>query len=106
VSAAAAVLVLATARDQIADYLGALINVYVVLIFLYILSSLFFSFGGRVPYNRALNAVLEFLRSVCEPYLGIFRRFIPPIGPLDISPIVAILVLTIAGGLVVNLVRG
>lgn len=96
----------ATARADVAGYLGTLINVYVVLVFVYILSTLFFSFGGRVPYNRALNAVLEFLRQVCEPYLSIFRRFIPPIGPLDISPIVAILVLTIVGGLVVDVVRG
>ncbi|HWT93101.1 MAG TPA: YggT family protein [Solirubrobacteraceae bacterium] len=35
-----------------------------------------------------------------------FRRFIPPIGPLDISPIVAILVLRIVGDIVVSLVRG
>jgi uncharacterized protein YggT (Ycf19 family) len=99
-------LVLATARDTIADYLSALILVYTILIFVYILTQLFFGFGGRVPYNRALSAVLDFLRQVCEPYLSIFRRFIPPIGPLDISPIVAILVLSIVGGIVVNVVRG
>ncbi|HVP00976.1 MAG TPA: YggT family protein [Solirubrobacteraceae bacterium] len=99
-------LLLASARTQIADYLSTLIGVYVVLIFIYILSSLFFSFGGRAPYNRALNAVLDFLRQVCEPYLRLFRRVIPPIGPLDISPIVAILVLTIVGGLITGLIRG
>ncbi len=99
-------LLLASARTQIADYLSTLIGVYVVLIFIYILSSLFFSFGGRVPYNRTLNAVLDFLRQVCEPYLRIFRRIIPPIGPLDISPIVAILVLTIVGGLITGLIHG
>jgi YggT family protein len=99
-------LVAATARADIADYVSTLINVYVVLIFIYILSSLFFSFGGRVPYNRVLNAVLDFLRQVCEPYLSIFRRFIPSIGPFDFSPIVAIIVLTIVGSLVVNLIRG
>ena len=95
-------LVTATARETVADYLSALILVYTILIFVYILVQLFFGFGGRVPYNRALNAVLEFLRQVCEPYLSIFRRVIPPIGPLDISPIVAILVLSIVGGLVVD----
>ena len=100
------VLVLASTRTDIAHYLQTLITVYVVLIFVYILSTLFFSFGGRVPYNRVLNAVLEFLRQVCEPYLRIFRRVIPPIGPLDISPIVAILVLTIVGGLIVNVIHG
>jgi YggT family protein len=102
----AAGLVIASARSQIADYLSTLISVYVVLIFVYILSSLFFSFGGRMPYNRALNAVLEFLRSVCEPYLGLFRRFIPPLGPLDLSPIVAILALEIVGRLIVNAIAG
>ena len=102
----AAGLAIASARSAVADYLSTLISVYVVLIFLYILSSLFFSFGGRVPYNRALNAVLEFLRSVCEPFLGLFRRFIPPLGPLDLSPIVAILALEIVGRLIVNAIAG
>ncbi len=40
------------------------------------------------------SAVGRFLVAVCEPYLGIFRRFIPPIGMIDISPIVAILALS------------
>ena len=39
------------------------------------------------------SAVGRFLATVCEPYLGIFRKFIPPIGMIDISPIVAILAL-------------
>ena len=97
---------LATVRTTVADYLGALIDVYTILIFAYILSSIYQSFGGRIPYNRPLIAILDFLRQVCEPYLGIFRRFIPPIGPLDLSPIVGILVLTIGGGLIVRLIGG
>jgi len=100
------VFVIATARDQIADFLAALITVYWILIFAYILSTLIFSFGGRIPYSRWSSAILGFLRDVCEPYLGIFRRFIPPIGPIDVSPIVAILVLVIGGGFVVELIRG
>ena len=66
---------------EIADYVRAIILVYIILIIAYILSSLFFSFGGRVPYSRWSSAILGFLRDVCEPYLGIFRRFIPPLGP-------------------------
>ena len=100
------VIVLATARSQVADYVSTLISVYVVLILVYILSTLFFSFGGRAPYNRALSAVLDFLRQVCEPYLRFFRRFIPPLGPLDLSPMVGIIVLIVVGGLVVGLIRG
>ncbi len=101
-----AALILASARSQVADYVSTLISVYVILILLYIVSTLFFSFGGRAPYNRALSAVLEFLRSVCEPYLRFFRRFIPPLGPLDLSPMVGIIVLYIVGGVVVSLIRG
>lgn len=100
------VFVIATARDQIADFLSALITVYWILIFAYILSTLIFSFGGRIPYSRWSSAILGFLRDVCEPYLGIFRRFIPPIGPIDVSPIVAILVLVIGGNFIVALIRG
>lgn len=100
------VFILASVRDQVADFLGALILVYTLIIFVYIISSLIFSFGGRVPYSRWSDAFLGFLRDVCEPYIGLFRRFIPPLGPLDLSPLVAILVLQILGGIIVALVRG
>jgi YggT family protein len=99
-------LVLASTRTSIADFLYALITVYTLLIFAYIVIQLVFSFGARIPYARWSNTLLEFLRDVCEPYLSIFRRFIPPIGPLDISPIVAILVLQVVGGILVGAVNG
>ncbi len=98
------VVVLATAREQIADFLTALLWVYILLIFAYIITTLIFSFGGRVPYSRWSSAALGFLRDVTEPYLSLFRRFIPPIGPIDVSPIVAILVLRIGGGIIVSLI--
>jgi len=102
------VLVLAaTAREQVAGFLTALLWVYIILIFAYIVTTLIFSFGGRIPYSRWSSAALGFLRDVTEPYLSIFRRFIPPLGPIDISPIVAVLVLQIVGFvLVIPLVRG
>ena len=96
----------ASVRDTVADYLAALINVYVVLIIIWILLGLFLAFGGRLPYNRFTDVASGLLRSVCEPYLGLFRRFIPPIGAFDLSPIVAILVLTVGGGIVVGFIRG
>ena len=103
----AAIFVLATARESIADFLAALVTVYLILIFVYILTSLIFAFGGRIPYSRWSSAALGFLRDVTEPYLAIFRRFIPPIGPVDVSPIVAILVLQIvAFYFVIPLIRG
>jgi len=100
------ILVLATARESIAGFLQALLWVYLIIIFAYIITSLIFAFGGRIPYSRWSSAVIGFLRDVTEPYLGLFRRFIPPIGPIDVSPIVAILVLQIVGGIIINLIRG
>jgi uncharacterized protein YggT (Ycf19 family) len=100
------VVVLADARDEIAGYVGAIFLVYTLLIIAYILSSMFFAFGGRVPYSRWSSAVLGFLRDVCEPYLGFFRRFIPPLGPIDLSPIVAIFVLNIAARIITGVIAG
>jgi YggT family protein len=101
-----AAFVTATVRDDIAGYVRAIITVYTLLIIAYILSSMFFAFGGRVPYARWSSAILGFLRDVCEPYLAIFRRFIPPLGPIDLSPIVAIFVLQIVGGIIARLIQG
>jgi YggT family protein len=99
-------IVLATFRDDAARYVQAIVDVYAILIIAYILSSLFFAFGGRVPYARWSSAILGFLRDVCEPYLSIFRRFIPPIGALDLSPMIALVVLYIVGALLHNLIAG
>jgi YggT family protein len=93
---------IASARTEIASYLSTLIYVYTLLIFLYIVIQLLFGVGVRPSYSRRLDAVLNFLRDICEPFLRIFRRFVPQIGPIDISPIVAILVLQIVNSVVVQ----
>ena len=97
-----ALLPTATVRGDIAGFLDALLTVYVILILAYIVVNLFLQFGARPGYSRAFDAVLTFLRDVSEPYLSIFRRFIPPLGPIDISPIIAILVLQIVGRLIIG----
>jgi YggT family protein len=103
---APAAFVIAAFRDSLAGYVIAVANVYVLLIIAYILSSMFFAFGGRVPYARWSSAVLGFLRDVCEPYLGVFRRFIPPLGPIDLSPIIAIILLRVVAGVVARVIQG
>jgi uncharacterized protein YggT (Ycf19 family) len=93
------------ARNDIADFLSALLWVYTLCIFGYIVASLVLSFGLRVPYSRPVTAVLEFLRDVSEPFLRIFRPLPLRIGPLDLTPIVALFVLRIVGGLIIGLIR-
>ena len=96
----------AITRVDIANYVSALFTVYIILIFAYILLNLLFAFGVRLPYSRWSDAVLNFLRDVCEPYLRIFRRFIPPIGMFDLSPIIAIIILYFIRQIVVNAISG
>ncbi len=96
----------ALTRGDVANYVQALFLVYILLIFVYILLNMMFSFGLRPPYSRYTDAVLGFLRDVCEPYLRIFRRFIPTVGMFDFSPMVAIIVLYILQAIVVKLISG
>ncbi len=86
---------LADAADSVASFVDVFITVYILLILAYILTSWI-----RLPYSPWLNRIQRFLYDVCEPYLRLFRRFIPPLGPLDISPIVAIFVLFLIARLV------
>jgi YggT family protein len=95
----------AVTRGGVANYVSALFFVYIVLIFIHILMTMLFSFGMRVPYARWTDAVLGFLRDVTEPYLRVFRRFMPSLGPLDLSPLVGIIVHYILRAIVVSLIR-
>ena len=100
------VLPLAISRVDVADYVSTLITVYIVLIFIRILMSYFRS----IPYYRALDVVLRFVTEVTDPWLNLFRRFIPPvrIGPaaLDLTPMIAVFVLVILGRIVTSLIAG
>ncbi|HYI36311.1 MAG TPA: YggT family protein [Thermoleophilaceae bacterium] len=97
---------LALTRNDIADYVGTLILVYTILMIVWVI----LSYIPRMPYNRFLSAFVGFVNDVVEPYLRIFRRFLPPLkigpGALDLSPIVGFLVLQIVGGIIVGLIRG
>jgi uncharacterized protein YggT (Ycf19 family) len=76
---------LADAISSIGKFVDVFISVYVLLIFAYIITS-----WVKLPYSLWLNRVQRFLYDVCEPYLRLFRRILPPMGPLDLSPIIAV----------------
>ena len=95
-------MILASTRTQESDYQSTVIYVYTLLIILYIVVQLLFAAGLRPPYSRTLDAVLSFLRDVCEPFLRLFRRVLPSFGGFDFSPILAILTLGIINTIVVQ----
>jgi YggT family protein len=95
----------ASAREEIADFLSALLTVYVIVIVAWVVVSFVFAMGVRMPYSRWSNAILDFLRDTANPWLSIFRRLPLRIGPLDLSPIVAIIVLQLVGGIVIEIIR-
>lgn len=98
---------LASARVDIAEFLSTLIYVYTILLFIYIVVQMLFVAGVRPPYSRVIDAILTFLREISEPYLRIFRRFVPNLGGLDLSPILAFITLLLVRAIVVDgLIRG
>ena len=87
--------------NELAEFLAALILVYTICIVGWVVLSLVFSLGVRVPYNRVVSGVMDFLRDFSEPYLRLFRRLPLRVGPLDLTPMVAIIVLQIGGSILV-----
>jgi YggT family protein len=92
-------------RSDIANYVDALFLVYLILLFARIL----LSWIPRLPYNPVLRSVVDFIHQVTDPYLNLFRRILPPVGgggfALDLSPIIAIIVLYIVRAIVVSAIQ-
>jgi YggT family protein len=91
---------LADTGSSVAQFVGTFIFVYILLLFAYILTSWI-----RLPYRPWLNRVQRFLYDVCDPYLRIFRRFIPPFGPLDLSPMIGVITLIVFERLLTSLIE-
>jgi YggT family protein len=88
------------AIDSVQSFVNVFVYIYTLLILAYIITS-----WVRLPYSPWLNRIQRFLYDVCEPYLRLFRRILPTFGPLDLSPIVGVVVLVILGR-VVNALLG
>src|SRR5438552_12746008 len=76
--------------DNVESFLSVFIYVYSLLILAFIITSWI-----RLPYSVWLNRIQRFLYDVCDPYLRIFRRVLPAVGPLDLSPMVGVIVLIV-----------
>src|SRR5215211_1586985 len=83
-------MLLLDAVDSVRNFLDVFISVYILVIIVYIITSWI-----RLPYSPWLNRIQRFLYDVCDPYLRLFRRVVPPLGPLDLSPMLAVIVLLV-----------
>src|SRR5438309_12037158 len=78
--------------SNVESFIGVFVYVYTLLILAYVISG-----WVQMPYSTWLNRIQRFLYDVCEPYLRLFRRILPTLGPLDLSPIVGVVFLVLIG---------
>jgi YggT family protein len=89
------------AIDLIETWVQAFANVYTILIIAWLISS-----WVRLPYNVWIGRARTFLDDTVSPYVGIFRRWLPMFGPLDLSPMLALIVLQVVERILISVLDG
>ena len=92
--------VLFDTASSLQSFVSVFVGIYILLIFVWVLLSWI-----DLPYSRTAAGVQQFLDDICRPYLNLFRGRVPMLGPFDLSPMVAVVVL-IVGLVVVNSIIG
>jgi YggT family protein len=96
-------------RVDLANYVGALFDVFLILIIIRVLLGWVQMFRP-IPYIMPLRATIGFVEESVDPYLNVFRRWIPPIGGagigLDLSPMIGIILIVLLRDPIVNLIAG
>ncbi len=82
---------LADAASSLQSFVTVFTSIYIVCILAYVLLSWI-----QLPYSGVAATLQRFLDEVVRPYLNVFRRLLPTLGPIDLSPIVAVIVLLVA----------
>jgi len=95
----ASIALLFDTASSLQNFVSVFVGIYILFIFVYVLLSWI-----QLPYSTTAATVQKFLDEVCRPYVGLFRGRIPTLGPLDLSPIVAVVVLLVAAGLANRLI--
>ena len=86
--------VLLDTASSLQSFVRVFVWIYILLILAWVILSWI-----RLPYSGTTAAVQKFLDEVVQPYLRLFRR-LPRLGPLDLSPMVGVVVLLVAAELV------
>jgi YggT family protein len=92
--------VLADAVGQAETFVTVFITVYTIVLLAYVLMS-----WVRLPYSPWLNRIQRFLYDVSEPYLRLFRRVLPSMGPLDLSPMIGIIALWLLDEVLIRILQ-
>ena len=66
---------------------------YWIIIIVYVIMGLLINFGVVNAYNRVVSAIYEFLMRITEPVLRPIRRILPNFGPVDLSPLVVLILI-------------
>lgn len=83
---------------QIGQVIRALLNFYEMLIVVWCILSWF-----PVREGSLVGDVAVVVNRLVAPYMNLFRRFVPPFGGIDFSPIIAIFALSIIENVVLRL---
>ena len=86
---------------RIINLISALVNFYEWLVIIWCFMSWFPLREGSLMYDVAV--VID---RIVSPYMNLFRRFIPPLGGMDFSPIVGLFVLSFGERLIFRLLLG
>ena len=89
------------AINLIETWVQAFTDVYTILIIAWLISS-----WVRLPYNVWIGRARTFLDDTVSPYVGIFRRRLPMFGPLDLSPMLALIVLQVVERILISVLDG
>jgi len=71
----------------VAPVIHTVLNIYVWVIIFRVL----ITWVNPDPFNP----IVQFLGRISDPYLNLFRRFLPPLGGIDFSPIIAVMLLSV-----------
>jgi len=91
-------MVLLDTVTAVEHFLDVFVSVYTLAIFLYVITSWI-----QLPFS--LRPAQRFLDEVCEPYIRLWRRILPTAGPIDLSPIVAVIALVAFDRIVVAILE-
>jgi YggT family protein len=91
--------------NRTVDYLQTFVDTFTCL-YIAIIIAWMLSTWVRLPYNIWINRIRTFLDETASPFVGVFRRFVPRIGMLDLSPLVALIVLQVGARIIASILDG